>query len=446
MSNGCSARPAAPRRRSSSPSIDPARGAMLARNAWNAGVRRARRLRRPGGRQTSWTGDRREFIGRNGTLARPGRRWPRTRAVGRGRRRARSLRRAADDASSSRRTAAAEIVFFLGDAADATEARAPDRPLPRRRSRRRAGAGRASIGTTLLGAVQVKTPDRSMDIMLNGWLLYQTLACRVWARSAFYQASGAYGFRDQLQDGMALAAVRPRLTREHLLRAAAPPVRRGRRPALVAAALGPGRAHADLRRPRLAGLCRRALCRGVTGDAAVLDEIVPFLDGPALDAGEQDASSTPAVSDETATLFEHCARALDASLALGGHGLPLIGGGDWNDGMNRVGEGGQGESVWLGWLLLRRARPPSRRSPTRAATRTRAALARRTLRRWRRARTRGLGRRLVSARLVRRRHSARLGDERRVPHRFDRAVLGRDLRRGRSASAPPGPWRRSSAS
>jgi cyclic beta-1,2-glucan synthetase len=328
--------------------IDPETGAMFARNRWHAAFASRVAFADLAGRQTDWTGDRREFIGRDGTLEAPlalAGAAPLSNVTGAGLDPCGALRTSITLPPGG----SVEIAFFLGEAASATDARAL---ISRYRTEDLDAvleeAGR--FWDNVVGAVQVKTPDRAMDIMLNGWLLYQTLVCRVWARSGFYQASGAYGFRDQLQDGMALAATMPAIAREHLPRAAARQFVEGDVQHWWLPHSGQGvRTRISDDRAWLAYTVAHYV--GATGDTAVLDEMVPFLEGQLLQTGEHDSFFHPTVSDEVGTLFEHCARALDASLAVGAHGLPLMGTGDWNDGMNRVGELGMGESVWLGWLL-----------------------------------------------------------------------------------------------
>jgi len=242
-----------------------------------------------------------------------------------------------------------EIVVFLGQGNDRDDARA----LINRYRAANLDQVLAEVNRQwdeILGTVQITTPDRSMDILANRWLLYQTLSCRVWGRTAFYQASGAYGFRDQLQDVMALTVAKRDVARAHLLRAASrqfvegdvqhwwhPPSGRGVRT----------RISDDLLWLPYAVIHYVE----VTGESGLLDEFVPFLDGNVLAPGQLESYFQPSTSGTRATLFEHCARALDRSLAVGSHGLPLIGTGDWNDGMNRVGQEGKGESVWLGWFL-----------------------------------------------------------------------------------------------
>jgi cyclic beta-1,2-glucan synthetase len=329
--------------------IDSATGAMFARNAWNGEFASRVAFADLGGRQTSWTGDRLEFLGRNANLEHP-------ESLERGARLSGKTGAGLDPCAALQTVVElgpgerTEVLFLLGQG----ESREESRALIERY--RATGCDQVVREVRedwdgLLGAVQVKTPDRSMDLMLNRWLLYQTVSCRIWGRSALYQSGGAYGFRDQLQDVLALAATRPDLVRQHLVRAAArqfkagdvqhwwhPPTGRGVRTRISDDRLWLPYAVSEYLR--------------VTGDRTVLDEEVPWLEGAALDDKQQEAYFEPTVSEERGTLFEHCARALDLSLDAGSHGLPLIGAGDWNDGMNRVGREGRGESVWLGWFLL----------------------------------------------------------------------------------------------
>jgi cyclic beta-1,2-glucan synthetase len=241
------------------------------------------------------------------------------------------------------------LVFVLGHGPTPAQAAA----LARDAVPRDAGGVERAVRAgweALLGAVQVHTPDPLFDALVNHWLLYQTVACRLWARAAFYQAGGAYGFRDQLQDAMALAVTAPQLLREQLLRAAARQFVEGDVQHWWHPPDGAGvRTHFS---DDLLWLPHAALhYMAASGDRAVLDQTVPFIEGDPIPAGSEDLYTVPRPSAQSGSLYEHCARAIDRSLAVGVNGLPLIGGGDWNDGMNRVGHGGRGESVWLGWFL-----------------------------------------------------------------------------------------------
>jgi cyclic beta-1,2-glucan synthetase len=331
--------------------IDEATGAMLGRNPWSIAFPGRIAFADLHGRQTRWTADRKEFLGRNGSAAAPAallRGAPLSNTTGAGLDPCTVLQCLVElDADES-----VEVVWLLGQCASVRDAQ----DLVRRYRDKDLDAILAQVTAqwdARLGAVQVKTPDRSMDLMLNGWLLYQTLACRIWARSAFYQASGAYGFRDQLQDGMALGLTTASLTRAHLLRAASRQFTEGDVQHWWLPHSGQGvRTRISDDRVWLAFAAANYIA--TSHDEAILDEIAPFLEGPQLGRAEPDAFFQPMVADESGSLFEHCARGLDQCIELTGeHGLPLIGAGDWNDGMNEVGHQGRGESVWLGWLLWR---------------------------------------------------------------------------------------------
>ena len=328
--------------------VDPETGAMFVRNPWNAVFGERVAFADLGGKQDSWTGDRREFLGRSGTLSTPA-------ALAADARLSKRVGSGLDPCAALQSSlelepgASVEVVFLLGQADTVADARS----LIGRYRKVDVEAVLNEVTEhwdAVLGTVQVRTPDRAMDIMLNRWLLYQTLSCRVWARAAFYQASGAYGFRDQLQDGTALAMTQPALTREHLLRAAARQFVEGDVQHWWLPTSGQG-VRTRISDDRVWLAYATAHYVETTGDAGVLDEPVAFLEGPVLRADEHEAFFLPEIAQHSASLFEHCARGLEDSLALGEHGLPLIGTGDWNDGMNRVGEQGRGESVWLGWFL-----------------------------------------------------------------------------------------------
>ena len=327
----------------------PQTGAILARNPFSTAFPGRIAFADLGAQTASRSADRTEVLGINGTMAAP-------QGIGPAPLSGRTGAALDPCAALQRRLVlapgeSAEVLFLLGQA-DSDEA--ADALIVRHRAAD-PDATLASVKqhwSELLGAVQVQTPDRATDIMLNGWLLYQALACRIWARAGFYQASGAYGFRDQLQDGMALTARRPDLTRAHILRAASRQFPEGDVQHWWLPHSGQGvRTRISDDRVWLGYAVAQYVA--VSGDVDVLDEDVPFLEGPAVPPGAHDDFFLPATSAQTASLFEHCARGLDQAIALTGtNGMPLIGTGDWNDGMNRVGEAGQGTSVWLGWLLI----------------------------------------------------------------------------------------------
>ncbi|WP_370647447.1 GH36-type glycosyl hydrolase domain-containing protein [Polymorphobacter sp. PAMC 29334] len=328
--------------------VDPGTGAIFARNRWNAAFGDDVAFADLNGAQTSLTADRTEFLGRNGAMERP-------QALASGRPLSGSVGAGLDPCAALQTRlqlppgATAEIVCFLGQADCTAAAQA----LLAKYRAADLDAVLAAVTTqwdATLGVLQISTPDRALDVMFNRWMPYQTLACRVWARTAFYQASGAYGFRDQLQDVLALCVARPEIARAHLLRAAARQFAEGDVQHWWLPESGRGvRTRVSDDRAWLAYAIAHYVM--VTGDAAILDEPVPFIAGPVLADGERDAFFQPTTSAERPSLFDHMALALDASLATGAHGLPLIGTGDWNDGLDAVGAGGHGESVWLGWFL-----------------------------------------------------------------------------------------------
>ena len=246
--------------------------------------------------------------------------------------------------------ASKDIVFMLGDCLSVTAAN----ELVQQHRTTAFDSRRSAVReewNSLLDVVQIDTPDAAMNLMVNTWLPYQSIACRMRARAAFYQASGAFGFRDQLQDTLAFLLQDPDFARRQIINAASRQFIEGDVQHWWLPASGAGVRTMISDDVVWLGYAVNHYI-SVTGNAAILDEEISFLEGQTLEPGQHDAFFTPSVSTQSASLFEHCALALDLAIErTGAHHLPLILGGDWNDGMNRVGEKGEGESVWLGWFL-----------------------------------------------------------------------------------------------
>ncbi len=328
--------------------VDLKTGALLARNPFNAEFAERIAFVDVSEPTRTLTGDRREFLGRNGSLSSP-RALKRTRLSGKtgaGLDPCAALQVTFDLPAGQQR----EINFRLGVGRNDADVQTLIRRFRPTDASRGALEGVWQYWNRTLGAVQVETPDASVDVMANGWLLYQTLSSRLWARTGFYQSGGAFGFRDQLQDVMALVHAEPALTREHLLRSAARQFGEGDVQHWWHPPAGRGvRTHFSDDYLWLA----YATCRYVTcvADTGVLDESIPFLEGRPLKPGEESYYDLPNHSEASATLYQHCVRAIERALKFGQHGLPLMGCGDWNDGMNLVGKEGRGESVWLAFFL-----------------------------------------------------------------------------------------------
>lgn len=328
--------------------IDPKSGALFSRNRYSSEFAERVAFLDVDETTRSLSADRTEFIGRNGSLSDPAA-LHRTRLSGRvgsGLDPCAAMQVAFDLSEGQER----EIVFRMGIAQNTEDA---TKLLTRYRgstSRNQAFIALCEYWKHTLGAVNIQTPDPAVNMLANGWLIYQTISCRIWGRSGYYQSGGAFGFRDQLQDCMALIHAEAPLLRKQLLLCASrqfpegdvqhwwhPPSGRGVRTHISDDYLW----------------LPLAACRYVmtTGDTGILDETAPFLTGRPVNPQDESYYDLPGRSDEVVSLYEHCKRAIKHGLRMGEHGLPLMGCGDWNDGMNKVGEHGKGESVWLAFFL-----------------------------------------------------------------------------------------------
>lgn len=346
--------------------VDHRSGALLARNFDNTDFPDRIAFLDVNDTTRSVTGDRKEFIGRNGNLAKPAalKRERLSGKVGAGLDPCGAIQVIFDLPDGHER----ETTFRLGVGRDPQDVRNLIHRFRGADAASDALKGVWSHWNRTLGAVNVDTPDPAVNVMANGWLLYQSLSCRLWGRTGFYQSGGAFGFRDQLQDSMALVHADPALTREHLLRAASRQFKEGDVQHWWHPPSGRGvRTHFSddyLWLPYVA--CHYIMS---VADTGILDEIVPFLEARAVKPDEEAYYDLPNQAAESGTLYQHCVRAIENGLRFGEHGLPLMGCGDWNDGMNLVGKDGRGESVWLAFFLydvLNRFAPLARARDDRA--------------------------------------------------------------------------------
>ena len=332
---------------------DPHSGALFARNAYGRECAQRVVFAQVSERERTVTGNRREFIGRNGSLVGPAamRRKRLSGKTGAGLDPCAALQTQIELSEGQER----EIVFIFGAASNTDEAQHFIQQYGGTAGARQALEAVWGYWNHALGAVHVETPDPALDVLANGWLVYQTLSCRLWGRSGYYQSGGAYGFRDQLQDTMALIHATPGLAREQLIRCASRQFLQGDVQHWWHPPNGQGvRTHFSDDYLWLPYATARYVL--ATGDTGVLDESVHFLEGRELNPEEEAYYDQPQRSPEAASLYDHCMRAIKHGLRFGEHQLPLMGCGDWNDGMNLVGRDGKGESVWLAWFLYENLR------------------------------------------------------------------------------------------
>ena len=330
--------------------VDPVSGALFARNPYNMEFAGKVCFFHVNDKLRTYTGDRLEFIGRNGNLQKPeallrthlsGRTGPALDAC--------AAMQVLLDLDTEQEI---EIIFLLGAGKSTEDATNIINQFGKTSDIHKSLEKVIAYWKETLGRIQIETPDNSLITLANGWLMYQTMACRFWARSGYYQSGGAYGFRDQLQDSMAIMHTNSRIVHDHILLCASrqfpegdvqhwwhPPVGRGVRTKCSDDFLW----------------LPFTTCRYVayTGDRKILDEPAPYLEGRSLNPGEESYYDLPVRSGMSSSLYEHCVRAIRHGLQFGANGIPLIGSGDWNDGMDKVGKDGKGESVWLGFFLYK---------------------------------------------------------------------------------------------